>query len=432
MAPARAGDWEAELLTNGISERARRLGVAYEPASAVPVVQGVGSAPRAASDGPQPIAFTGGFPDPKVIPMSDLHAAADRVFAEDGPDTWRYGSTQGYPELRAWLAGHWSPIDGVPLNAENFTLTNGSAGAIANACETFLREGDLVLVEAPSFPGSIRTMRSLGCDVEGVAMDEEGLLPDALEEKLKQRPAKALYMIPSSHNPTGTCLTLERRHRIVELCERYDVLIIEDDAYGEVGFLAEQPPSLFSIARGRGVIKCGSFSKIIGTGLRVGWCLASEQLVQALTTMRFDQGQPPFMQRLIYHYAASGRLDEAIPKLGPFYKHKSDVMFNELRERAASLLHWREPTGGFFAWLELDERVDPVLLQQTTREEGVQIVGGRAFFADLTAADGPARGSSMANFGPSPYIRLAYSYIAEEETPEGIRRLARALERAVR
>ncbi|HLF72700.1 MAG TPA: hypothetical protein VI759_11180, partial [Dehalococcoidia bacterium] len=97
MAPVRAGDWEAELLTNGVSERAQRVGVAYEPASAVPAVQGVGSAPRAAPAGPQPIAFTGGFPDPKVIPMSDLHAAADRVFADDGPDTWRYGSTQGYP-----------------------------------------------------------------------------------------------------------------------------------------------------------------------------------------------------------------------------------------------------------------------------------------------------------------------------------------------
>jgi DNA-binding transcriptional MocR family regulator len=126
MASVRTSDWEEELLTHGVSERAKRVGVTYAPA---PAPQALSGAPIV----PNIVNFGGGFPDPKVIPMADLHVAADAVFAADGPDVWRYGSTQGYPELRAWLADHWSPIDGVPLTPDNFTLTNGSAGAMTSS-----------------------------------------------------------------------------------------------------------------------------------------------------------------------------------------------------------------------------------------------------------------------------------------------------------
>jgi 2-aminoadipate transaminase len=221
----------------------------------------------------------------------------------------------------------------------------------------------------------------------------------------------------------------ERRRRVVELCERYDVLILEDDAYGEIGFEDEPPQSLFSIADGRGVIKAGSFSKTVGTGIRVGWCLGSPTVIDALTLVRFDQGYAPFMHRMLLHFAREGGLDAHVAYLKRFYEHKRDVMFEALSERCSQLATWREPLGGFFAWLKLDNSIDSMKLLAAAKEEGVDIVGGRSFFADLMLADPPTR-SSMGNRGPSPFIRLAFSYAPEEQIPEGVRRLGRALERA--
>jgi 2-aminoadipate transaminase len=389
---------------------------------------------RAPGDPRDAIDLTAGLPDPIAIPHDQLREAAERVFASDGADTWRYGGTQGLGGLRAWLAEHWSPIDGMSLTPAHFCLTNGSAGAIANACETFLGEGDVVLVESPSFSGTFRTLRGLGCEVEAVAMDGDGMVPEALEEKLgdlerRGRHAKLLYTIPNYHNPTGSRLTLERRFKVVEISERYDVLILEDDAYGEIGFEAEVPRSLFSIADGRGVIKAGSFSKTVGTGIRVGWCLATPAVVDAMTLVRFDQGQPPFMARLLLHFAREGGLVEHIAWLKRFYEHKRDVMFDALEERCAGLATWVEPQGGFFAWLKLHDSIDSMKLFETAKEEGVDFVGGRSFFAEQTLKDAPTR-SSMGNRGASPFVRLAFSYTAEEQLAEGVTRLGRAMERA--
>lgn len=429
MAPQRPDNWEEALLNDGASLRAKRSGVSYGGGATA----GAGSAP---GDAREAIDLTAGLPDPIAIPHEQLRVAAMRVFDSDNADTWRYGGTQGSGALRQWLAEHWSPIDGMELTARNFCLTNGSAGAIANVCEAFCGEGDTVLVESPSFPGTFRTLRGLGCIVETVEVDADGLNPDALEDRLRDlerqgRRAKMLYTIANYQNPTGTSMNLERRQRVVDLCERYDVLILEDDAYGEIGFEAEPPRSLFSMAGGRGVIKAGSFSKTVGTGIRVGWCLASPTVVDALTLVRFDQGFAPFMHRMLLHFARGGGLDQHVAYLKRFYEHKRDVMFEALTERCSGLATWQEPLGGFFAWLKLDERIDSMKLLDAAKQEGVDIVGGRSFFADLMLKDPPTR-SSMGNRGPSPFIRLAFSYAPKEQIPEGIRRLGRAMEKAVR
>lgn len=419
MIPTRSLNWEEEILTTGLSARARRVGVAYTgPGSGddVPVARG--------PERP-PIAFMGGIPDPASLPIDELQAALERVLRLEGHDALQYGRSQGLLGLRGWLAEHWSKIDGLDLTADHFTLTNGSAGALANICDTFLNPGDIVLIESPSFPGSIRAIRSFGVEMEAASMDDEGLDVAALADQLARleesgRRAKLLYTIPNYHNPTGSCLSLERRQRLVELCERYDVLIVEDDAYGEISFDAELPRSLFSLARGRGVIKAGSFSKIVATGLRVGWCLATPPIVTALLGTRFELGGTPIVQRMLLQYARDGALDAHIADVRRVYERKRDVMMNELRERCSGLATWREPEGGFFVWLRLNDGIDPVALQDAAREEGVVFAAGQGFFVN-----GGAGGIE-----PSRYIRLAYSYTAEADMPEGVRRLARAMERA--
>ncbi|HXH21704.1 MAG TPA: PLP-dependent aminotransferase family protein [Dehalococcoidia bacterium] len=425
MTIARAANWEEELLTNGLSERAKRAGVAY-------------TGPGSGNDVPQvarpPIAFTGGIPDPAYLPIEDLVTASERVLREEGTVALQYGGAQGFQGLRDWLADHWTRIDGLPLTAANYTLTNGSAHALENVCNTFLREGEIVIVEAPSFPGSIRAIRAMGVDIESVPVDGDGLIVEALEELVRDldrrgRRAKMLYTIPNYHNPTGSTLSVERRHRLLDLCERHDILIVEDDAYGEIGFEERLPQSLYSMSQGRGVIKIGTFSKILATGLRVGWCQATQPVIDALIATRFDMGISPFVIRTINRYAADGRLDDHIAQMRALYERKRDVMLNELRERCSSFARWTDPRGGFFLWMKLSEQIDPVALAAYAREEGVAFVGGRGFFADLTAGEAPTRFWSQ---GHSDHIRLAYSYTAEQDIPEGIRRLARAMERARR
>jgi 2-aminoadipate transaminase len=423
MPASRPGNWEEELLTNGLSERARRAGVAY-------------AGPGSGNDVPQvarpPIAFTGGIPDPAYLPIEGLIEASERVLREEGAVALQYGGAQGYQGLRDWLADHWTKIDGLPLTDQNYTITNGSAHALENVCNTFLRDSDIVIVEAPSFPGSIRAIRAMGAKIESVPMDDDGLVVEALEELLNDidrrgERAKMLYTIPNYHNPTGSTLSLERRHRLLDLCERYDVLIVEDDAYGEIGFEESLPQSLYSMSQGRGVIKIGTFSKILATGLRVGWCQATHPIVDALLGTRFDMGISPYVIRTINRFAQGGQLDDHIHMLRGLYRRKRDVMVSELRERVGDMAEWTEPKGGFFLWMKLRDDVDPAALAQNGREEAVAFVGGRGFFADLTAADRPSRGWSQ---GHSQHIRLAYSYTAESEIPEGIRRLARAFDRS--
>jgi 2-aminoadipate transaminase len=425
MTSARAANWEEELITTGLSERARRAGAVY-------------TGPGAGGDIPQvlvpPITFTGGIPDPRSLPIDDLIAASESVLREEGALALQYGGAQGFIGLREWLADHWTRLDRMEITPAHYTITNGSAHALENVCVTFLNPGETVLVESASFPGSIRAIRSLGPKIEAVPMDKDGIIIEAMEEKLtdlqrRGERVKMLYAIPTYHNPTGATLTVERRHRLIDLCERQDILIVEDDAYGEIGFEDEPPPSLFSLARGRGVIKIGTFSKILATGLRTGWCQATPPVIDALLATRFDMGISPLVIRMIARYAAGGRLDAHIAELRKLYARKLDLMLNELRERCSRLCTWSEPKGGFFLWLTLNENIDPVAMGEAARDEGVAYVGGRSFFAELTAQDAPTRGWGP---GHSQYVRLAFSYVAEEQIPEGIRRLVRAMERASR
>lgn len=416
-------DWEEEVLRGALSARARRSGAAY-------------AGPGAGNDVPvaerPPIAFTGGLPDPTFLPAAELADAAVAVLADEANAALQYGGAQGLEALREWLAQHWSPIDGTTLGPGNYTLTNGSAGALANVCETFLDEGDVAIVEAPSFPGSIRTVRSVTHRVECVPVDDEGLDVDALALLLEQlgdrgERARLLYVIPNFQNPTGSTLTVKRRERLLELCEQHGVLIAEDDAYGELSFGDTPPPSLYAMAEGRGVIKLGSFSKIVAPGLRAGWCQAAENVIDALVATRCDMGASPLVQRVLARYARDGALDAHIASLRARYAQKCRVMLDALDVACTGSATWNRPEGGFFVWVTLADGVDAMSLVESARDEGVVFVSGKVFFAEQIAGEGP-----RATWGPgdSRYLRLAFSYVAEDQIREGIERLGAALARA--
>jgi 2-aminoadipate transaminase len=370
----------------------------------------------------EPIMLTGGIPDPDSLPMDALIDCNERVLRREGTFALQYGGPQGFPGLAEWLAKRARATEDIEVGPENFVITCGSAGGLENICATFLDPGDVAIVERPTFPGSLRTIKSCLPDVAGVPVDDEGLRPDVLEEviagaKAAGKRPKLLYCIANFHNPAGATLTLERRQRIVDLCRRNDVLIIQDDAYGAINFGRDPYPTMYALAGGTGAVFLGTFSKTVATGLRLGWVMGEKPVVDAITRMRFDMGVSPWTSRVITEFCESGLFDDHLANVTEIYRRKRDAMLAALDERCSRFARWGVPLGGFFLWLELSEGIDVQKLRYTANEEAVGFVGGSAFFDDGSGAR---------------HARLCYSNVAERDIPEAIMRFGRALERAVR
>lgn len=369
---------------------------------------------------PEPIALTGGVPDPDSLPIEELIAANERVLRREGTFALMYGGPQGYPGLRDWLARDFNRRETGDVTAENFVLTTGSAGALENLCEALLDPGDAVIIERPTFAGSTRTIVSCLAQIEGVPLDQHGILIDDLEQAIARikgsgkRP-KLLYTIANFHNPAAATMDLDRRRQVVEICRREQILIAQDDAYGAIGFGTSPLPSLYTLAGGDGAVILGTFSKTLATGLRVGWLMGPKDIVDAVTRMRFDMGVSPWTSRVLADFCESGGYDAHLPRVIEIYRRKRDAMCAALDERCAVAARWGVPEGGFFMWLELAEGIDPRRLGEAAVEEGVGYVTGRSFFDDGSGAN---------------YIRLCYSNVAENEISEAIMRLGRAMDKA--
>ncbi len=370
-------------------------------------------------EGVEPILLAGGIPDPDSLPIDDLIACNERVLRREGIVALQYGGPQGILPLREWLARDANRREGLNTTAEHFVLTCGSAGALENVCEALVDPGDVVLIERPTFPGSTRTIRSCLAEVVGVPIDDEGIDPDELERaiagaKAAGKRVKMLYTITNFHNPAATLMTLERRRRTIEICRREQVLIVQDDAYGPIGFEATAPPSFYALTGGDGAVLLGTFSKTLATGLRVGWVMGAKRIVDAITRVRFDMGVSPWTSSVLAEYCEAGRFDAHLPRVTEIYRRKRDVMLSALEERCGKLAAWSVPRGGFFLWLRLDDRIDADRLFDAAWEEGVGYVGGRTFFDN---GDGAG------------FVRLCYSNVAEPDISEAVMRFGRALER---
>ena len=403
-------DWEEEQLQKSLAKRVKAGRGAFWVA---------GSARQAPPPVP-PIALTGGIPDPDSLPIEELIETSTLILRREGALALRYGGHQGFEGLREWLAGHMGTQEGLGLTADNFTLTNGASGGMVNVCETFLDEGDVGLCEEPTFPGGAGTIEHCMSEVVGVTLDEEGIVPDALADTVKRlegegRRVKLLYTTPNFQNPTGSTMPLERRKAVVETCQRHRILIVEDDAYGDIRFEGDRLPSLYALAGGKGAVFMGTFSKTMATGLRVGWVLAGTPIIEALLRTRYDLGVSPWLQRTVFEFASTGVWERHVAKVNDVYRKKRDVMLAALDERCSRYATWSTPAGGYFLWLTVAESVNPEAMYDAARRLGVAYVPGAAFH----------RGG-----GGQRNVRLAYSFVNEQEIPEAILRLGRAMEEA--
>jgi 2-aminoadipate transaminase len=385
---------------------------------------GVGSAtdqgwvPQYTGERP-PIGMTGGIPDPQTLPLKALMAAIQKAAEESTAEALRYGGTLGFEGLRQALADKSQTEDGLAQGPDNFQITNGSSAAIDTVCRTFLNPGDVVVAENPSFSGSFRTIRGNLARIVSVPVDNKGMDTDELDAVLTRlenegTPAKLIYTVPDFHNPTGVNLSLERRAALLEIAAKHRAVILEDDAYIDLYFSAQQLPSLYAMSGGEGVLRAGSFSKTIATGLRVGWLQGRDDFISLCNQMRFDMGGSPLLQRGLAKYASSGEWEEHATEMRELYAAKCAAISEALIDECEPYLRFQRPEGGFFIWLELAPGISAARTVQAAAEEGLICVAGDHFF--------------LGDSGDR-YIRIAFSTAPISAMPEAARRLRAAFER---
>jgi 2-aminoadipate transaminase len=372
---------------------------------------------------PDVISFAGGLPDPRSFPVESIREAMERVLSEEGPAALNYGPNAGYSKLRDWIAERLDHLENIRASRENILVTSGGVEALNLVSMALLNPGDTVLVGAPTYLVALHVLRAYQARLASVSLDENGMDTEELDERLSELASKGtqpkfLYVIPSFQNPSGLTLSEERRHRLLEICSRFDVPVVEDHAYADLWFEGRALPTLKSLAPDK-VILIHTFSKVFAPGVRLGWAAADPDLILRLGLCKIgtDSCANTLAQRLVYAYGSQGGIDEQIAASIDLYRRKRDMLLKALERELSGVVTWTTPRGGFYVWAELPEGADSeLLLRHAIEKEKTAFVAGPPFFAD---------GSG------SRFVRLAYSFVPDEQIDEGIRRLARSLDSVI-
>ncbi|UMZ74914.1 PLP-dependent aminotransferase family protein [Natranaerofaba carboxydovora] len=336
---------------------------------------------------PDIISFAGGFPAEDMYLVDEAREIMEDIMARKQTDALGYSPTPGFSELREYIAGRQTGLN-MKASMNNIVVTSGSSQGVDLVCQAFIDRGERVMVEAPTFLGTISTLSNHEAKIEPISMDEEGLNTDELEEKLKQwekenNLPKALYTIPTFQNPSGRTLSLERRKTLLNLASKYNFIIFEDYAYGELRFKGETLPTLKELDQEGRVIFLGSFSKILSPGARIGFIQADEKVVDKIILIKqsLDQCSNSPGQYLILEFGKRGLIERQIERTVDILKDKSSLTMELLEENFKDIATWTKPEGGFFTWLILPEEFDsekalPLCVDQAK----VAYVAGSTFF----------------------------------------------------
>lgn len=361
------------------------------------------------------VRFAMGSPAAEAIPTQVMA----RIAAEElGPHAFDYAATEGDPALRdallELLAG-----TGEATTPDRLTVTSGGMQGIDLACKLFVDPGDLVVVESPTYTNGSATVLSYGGVVLEADVDRAGMVVEALPDLVARagRTPKVIYTIPTFQNPSGTTMSLPRRHALLELARQWGAVVVDDDPYGMLRFAGEHLPSLRELADGDpGVFSVRTFSKVLAPGLRVGWVDAAPELGQLLINAKqaMDTCTNLPAQRLVARFLRDGHLDGHLAGLRVEYRERKLAMQRSLSRHLGDVATWTDPDGGFFLWVSLPDTVDTQRLFEVALAEGVAFIPGRAF-------------SPGGRFGNA--LRLCFASTPPERTEVGVRRLRRALDR---
>lgn len=335
---------------------------------------------------PGMISFAGGNPSERTFPTAELAEVSARLFAEKPNEILQYGITEGYAPLRELTKARMREKFGVGKDTDDVLIVTGGQQAIDMALKTLTNEGDAVIVEDPSFIGSLNAIRSYNLRLVGVPMDHQGMDMDALENALRENPdVKLIYTIPTYQNPMGVTMPLDRRKRLYELAVQYDVIILEDNPYFELRYYGEAVPCIKSLDETGHVVFCGSYSKTVSPGLRVGFCVLDKGLTQKFTVAKqcMDVHSSNFPQMLVYEYIRNYDFEAHVEKCRDIYRVQRDLMVRGLEKNLAGLeekgVRFTRPDGGLFIWVDLPQEKSGYALFQTLVERHLATVPGSTF-----------------------------------------------------
>ena len=366
---------------------------------------------------PEVVSLAGGMPNLAALPLDSLATEIGRLIATDGQAALQYGSAHGVPELREQICEIMA-LEGIEGHPDDVMVTVGSQMALDMVTRLFCDPGDVVLAEGPSYVGALGSFAAYEAQVVHVAMDDNGLQPEALREAIASVTArgqriKFLCPIPNFHNPGGVTLAVERRAEVLEICRQHGILVLEDNPYGLLGFDGQTYPSLRSMDP-ENVVYLGSFSKTFASGLRVGWVLAPhavrEKLVLAAESATLCP--PTLNQMIVSRYLTTHDWEGQIKKFREQYRERRDAMLSALEQHMPEGCSWTKPDGGFYVWLTAPEGVDTKAMLPRAVTQRVAYASGTGFYADSLG---------------SRQMRLSYCYPTPERIREGVRRLANTL-----
>jgi len=356
---------------------------------------------------PAPISFARGAPSLDIVDVEGLRAAAERAFQNDPAGTTAYGTSIGYPPLLAWIAEKHG------VAPEQVIVTNGSMQADAFLFEVLVEEGDVVVVEKPTYDRTLLSLRSHGADLRPVDLHEDGVDVAGIEALIAAGTTPRLaHLIPNFQNPAGYTLSAEKRHALVALAAEHGMTIFEDDPYVELRFSGETLPTMLSLDTAGKVVYASSFSKTVCPGIRVGYLVGPEKLITRITKLATNTYISPNMvaQSIVNEFCRGGSFERSIETVKDALRERAETLCAALR-RELPEARFVEPQGGYFLWVELPEGTDGDALFAAAAERGVQIVKGTDFLLE----------------GGENAFRLAYSGVTVAQIEEGVARLADAV-----
>jgi 2-aminoadipate transaminase len=363
-------------------------------------------------------------PAPEIYPLDDLARYAAAALETFGPSACAYVGDDGYTDLfygsgglRQALADRLAERQGRAVGPLGVMLFNGSAQGLATVAAAFAEPGDGVVVEASSFPFMVGYLAATGAEVASAALDDDGLVVDSVGAALDDfesrgvRP-KLVYTIPTFQVPTGSCLPLARRERLVALAAERGVVVVEDNCYNELWYDQPPPPTLFSLDQAGLVLQSDSFSKMLAPGLRLGWVAGTPEAIAAVAAVRQDLGVSQWLARALQLYLADGKLDPHLEGVRAVYRKKRDLALAALQAHCEGYVRYQVPGGGIYFWLELSDRVDWDKVRELAAAEGVACRPGERFTGDESGRR---------------FLRMAFLQVPEDEIERGIAALGRAL-----
>ncbi|MBV9466963.1 MAG: PLP-dependent aminotransferase family protein [Solirubrobacterales bacterium] len=367
------------------------------------------------------ISLAGGLPDTSTFPPDSYASLMRTVAADSCARALQYGPTEGFALVKRCIS-EVMRAEGMEIEADELLVTTGGQQVIDLVCKTLLDPGDVVVAEAPTYPGAIPTFSAYQADVVQVTMDRDGMLIDELEQTLERlereaRRPKFIYTVPNFHNPAGVTMSLERRHELVRIAGERELLVLEDNPYGLLRYEGEPLPTLHSLDD-EFIVYASTFSKILSPGVRLGWAAAPAPILEKMNIGKqgSDLCSSSISQCFVSAYFDSGPWDEYVRSLVEIYRRRRDVMLDALAEHFPREAQWTHPQGGLFIWATMPPYIDTTDLLARALEEHVAFVPGRAAFID-------GRGGSS--------MRLNFSGVGEEEIREGIRRIGEVVREQV-